>query len=114
MPLRIAVIGAGHLGRIHAKLLGQVDDAELVGMVDPFPAARELAAATFNVPAYASHHELLDEIDAAIIATPSDLHAETATDLLKANKHVFVEKPLTICPAAALTCTAPLAVCRNA
>lgn len=98
MPLRIAVIGAGHLGRIHAKLLGQVDDAKLVGMVDPFPAAREVAAATFDVPVYASHHDLLDQIDAAIIASPSDLHAETAADLLKANKHVFVEKPLTVRP----------------
>ncbi len=101
MPLRIAVIGAGHLGRIHAKLLGQVDDAELVGIVDPFAPAREAAAAAFNVPTYASYHELLAQIDAAIIASPSDLHAQTAADLLKANKHVFVEKPLTVCPAEA-------------
>src|SRR5690606_17293222 len=99
MPLRIAVIGAGHLGRIRAKLLRQADDAELVGIVDPIPPARAAAAATLNVPVYASHHVLLDQIDAAIVASPSDLHAETAADLLKANKHVFVEKPLPVCPA---------------
>ncbi len=42
--LRIAVIGAGHLGRIHAKLLGQVDGAELVAISDPIESAREHAA----------------------------------------------------------------------
>jgi len=95
-PLQIAVLGAGHLGRIHAKLLSQVDDAELVAIVDPFPAARETAAATFGVPAFASMDEVLDRIDAAIVASPSDCHAEMATRLLAADKHVFVEKPITI------------------
>jgi predicted dehydrogenase len=98
-PLRIAVIGAGHLGRIHAKLFAQVDDAELVAIVDPVESARQLAQSTFGVPTFASQHEVLDRIDAAVIASPSDLHAAAATDLLTAGKHVFVEKPITVCPA---------------
>jgi predicted dehydrogenase len=97
--LRIAVVGAGHLGRIHSKLLAQVDDAVLAAIIDPAEPARQLAAATFGVPVFASHHEVIDRIDAAIIASPSDLHAAAAADLLSANKHVFVEKPLTVDPA---------------
>jgi predicted dehydrogenase len=95
-PLQIAVLGAGHLGRIHSKLLAQVDDAELVAIVDPFPAAREAAAEAFGVPTFASTDEVLGLIDAAIIASPSDCHAEMATALLAADKHVFVEKPITV------------------
>ena len=98
-PLRVAVVGAGHLGRIHAKLLAQVEDARLVAVVDPYEPARQNAEAMFGVPTFACHREILDRIDAAIIASPSDLHAQTATDLLIADKHVFVEKPITVEPA---------------
>lgn len=95
-PLQIAVIGAGHLGRIHAKLLAQVDDAKLVAIVDPFESARQTAQSLFDVPTFATCDDVLDNIDAAIIASPSDCHAEMATTLLAANKHVFVEKPITV------------------
>ena len=95
-PLQIAVIGAGHLGRIHAKLLAQVDDANLVAIVDPFESARQTAQSLFDVPTFASCDDVIDKIDAAIIASPSDCHAEMATTLLSANKHVFVEKPITV------------------
>lgn len=94
--LRIAVIGAGHLGRIHAKLLGQVDGAELVAVSDPFESARENAANLFSVPTFADYRDCISKVDAAIIAAPTDAHAEIADDLLKAGKHVLVEKPLTI------------------
>lgn len=95
-PLRIAVLGAGHLGRIHAKLLAQVDDAELVAIVDPFAPARETAAEVYGVPTFAAADEVIAMIDAAIIASPSDCHAEMAETLLAADKHVFVEKPITV------------------
>ena len=94
--LRIGVIGAGHLGRIHAKLLGQVDGAQLVAISDPMEAARENAAEQFSVPTLADYRDCIDQVDAAIVAAPTDAHAEIAGDLLKAGKHVFVEKPLTI------------------
>ena len=92
--LRIAVIGAGHLGRIHAKLLSQVDGAELVAISDPVEAARQQAGKQFDVPTVADYRDLVDRIDAAVIAAPTDYHAEIATDLLKAGKHLLVEKPL--------------------
>ena len=96
--LRIAVIGAGHLGRIHAKLLGQVDGASLVAISDPIESARENAASLYSVPTYADYRQCIPEIDAAVIAAPTDAHAEIAGELLRAGKHVLVEKPLTIQP----------------
>jgi len=95
-PLQVAVIGAGHLGRIHAKLLGQVDGVELKAIVDPIASARDQARAQFGVPTFESHREIISTIDAAIVASPTPLHAQAVTDLLMANKHVFVEKPITI------------------
>lgn len=94
--LRVAVIGAGHLGRIHSKLLGSVDGAQLVAISDPIESARANAAKLFDVPTFSDYHDLIDQIDAAIIAAPTDAHAEIATDLLKAGKHLMVEKPLAI------------------
>ncbi|MEM6468811.1 MAG: Gfo/Idh/MocA family oxidoreductase [Planctomycetota bacterium] len=92
--LRVAVIGAGHLGRIHARLLGSVDGADLVAVTDPIQAAREQIETQFGVPTHADYRACIDQIDAAIIAAPTDSHAAIATDLLKAGKHLLVEKPL--------------------
>jgi len=94
--LRIAVIGAGHLGRIHAKLLGSVQGAELVAISDPVEQARNHAQELFQKPIFADYQDLIPSIDAAIIASPTDSHAKITRELLKAGKHVFVEKPLTI------------------
>ncbi len=89
-------MGAGHLGRIHAKLINQVDGAELVAISDPVEAARNNAAALYGVPTFADYRETFASVDAAIIAAPTDAHAEIATEFLKAGKHLFVEKPLTV------------------
>ena len=94
--LRIAVVGTGHLGRIHAKLLQQVDGVELIGLSDPLESARQRAAELFGVDAYADYRQLIEQSDAVVIATPTDTHTEVAETFLKAGKHVFVEKPLTI------------------
>ena len=94
--LRIGVIGAGHLGRIHAKLLGQVDGARLAAVSDPVEAALKNAATLFSVPTFADYRDCIQDIDAAIIAAPTDMHANIAETLLQAGKHVLVEKPLTI------------------
>lgn len=98
--LRVAVIGGGHLGRIHAKLLGQVEGARLVAICDPDQAACQAIAAAHStddrpIAAHADYRDCIESIDAAIIAAPTHYHAEIATTLLKAGKHLFVEKPLT-------------------
>lgn len=92
--LRIAVIGAGHLGRIHTRLLKTHDDAELVGVVDPVATARHAAAAEFQIATYADHRELSRQIDAAVIATPTQYHHAVSLDLLRQGVHLLVEKPL--------------------
>jgi predicted dehydrogenase len=98
--LRVAVIGGGHLGRIHAKLLGQVDGARLVAICDPDQSAGQAIATAHStddrpVAVHADYRDCIESIAAAIIAAPPHYHAEISTTLLKAGKHLFVEKPLT-------------------
>ncbi|MEM9644486.1 MAG: Gfo/Idh/MocA family oxidoreductase [Planctomycetota bacterium] len=92
--LRTAVIGAGHLGRIHAKLLGQVEGAELVAICDPGEQARAVASQSFDVPVLEDFTQVMDQLDAAVIAAPTDFHSDIAKAFLKAGKHLLVEKPL--------------------
>ena len=92
--LRVAVIGAGHLGRIHAKLISQVDGARLVAVCDPVQAACQAVADTHGVAAHSDYRDVIEDIDAAIIAAPTDYHADIASTLIKAGKHLMVEKPL--------------------
>lgn len=94
MKLRLAVIGAGHLGRIHARLAKQHPSAELIAVVDPISSAREAVAADVGVPGVADYRALVGKIDAAIVAAPTQLHHAVTTDLLATGIHVLVEKPI--------------------
>lgn len=93
-PLRLAVIGAGHLGRIHARLARDLDGTELVGVADVSPRARADIIAEHGVPAVEDYHDLLGRIDAAIIATPTCTHCGIGSELLRAGVPLFIEKPL--------------------
>ena len=92
--LRLAVVGAGHLGRIHARLLAAMPDVELVGVVDPVAAAREHVAAECRTRAFADHRELLAASTRAVIATPTRHHHAVALDFLRHGIPLLVEKPL--------------------
>lgn len=92
--LRMAVIGTGHLGRVHARVLASLDSVELVGVVDPNAAACDMVAADLKTRSLRHYRPLLGEIDAAVIATPTQLHRDVATELLSQGVHVLVEKPL--------------------
>ncbi|MCA8964332.1 MAG: Gfo/Idh/MocA family oxidoreductase [Planctomycetes bacterium] len=91
--LRVAVVGVGHLGKHHARLLKGLD-CELVGVADPSPAAREAAEKAYEVPAYADHHELLGKVDAVSVVVPTRLHREVASVFLENGVDVLVEKPI--------------------
>lgn len=91
--VRIGVVGVGHLGKHHARLL-QGLDCELVGVADPSEAARAHAQATWNVPAFADHRELLGKVDAVSVVVPTKLHREVATVFLENGVDVLVEKPI--------------------
>jgi len=92
--LKLAVVGAGHLGRIHAKLLAGMPAVELVAVVDPVAAAREEVAAAYGARPVAEHQSLLGEIDGAVIATPTRYHHAVALDFLRRGIPLLVEKPL--------------------
>lgn len=92
--LRIAVIGAGHLGRIHTRLVKPLDDVELVGVVDPVPEARIRIAAEYGVPVFEHLEELPSGLDGAIVATTTDYHHAVGMALLRQGVHLFIEKPI--------------------
>lgn len=93
--IRTAVIGGGHLGRIHTKLLRQHPDFAVVAVCDPQPLVQQRLIEEFDVRVVSQHHKILDEVDAAVIATPTTLHAEIALECLAHGIHLLVEKPLT-------------------
>jgi predicted dehydrogenase len=92
--LRTAVIGVGHLGRIHARILSKLEGFALVGVVDPAEENRLAAAAECGAPGFASHRELPETIEAAVVAAPTRYHHALALDLLSRGVHLLVEKPL--------------------
>jgi predicted dehydrogenase len=95
-PLRVAVIGAGHLGRIHARIAAALDQIELVAVVDPVESARATAAQEANTRAVADYRELIGEIEAAIVAAPTASHHAIGMELLASGLPLLVEKPLAL------------------
>ena len=93
--LRVAVVGAGHLGRIHAKLASEADNIQLVAVVDPVLEARDSLAAQYGAEPFADSRELIGKVDAAIVASTTSTHFEIAGELLRAGIHVLMEKPIT-------------------
>ncbi len=93
--LRLAVVGTGHLGRIHARLASALPDIQLAAVVDPVEAVRNRVAEEFGAQPLADCRELFGQVDAAIVATPTSNHFQVASDLLRGGLHVLVEKPIT-------------------
>ncbi len=91
---RMAVVGCGHLGTIHARLLAGRDDVDLVAVVDPTPEARQRVAEAHGCPALADPLELPGRVEAVVVAAPTGLHAAVALPLLEAGIDLLVEKPL--------------------
>ena len=92
--LRLAVIGAGHLGRFHAKLARELEGVELVGVVDPLEEAAVRLAADCGVAGFTDLAKVLDHIDAAIVASTTSTHHAVGCQLLRHGIHVLMEKPL--------------------
>ncbi len=93
--IKTAVIGGGHLGRIHARLLRQNPAFELVAVCDPQPLIQQRMIEDFDVRAVSHYQKIIGEIEAAVIATPTTTHAEIATDCLQQGIHLLIEKPIT-------------------
>lgn len=94
--VRVAVLGYGHLGKWHCqKVEAHKDMAEFVAIVEKFPAGQEAAKTNHpNVKIVNDISEVINEIDAAFVVTPTSTHFELVKYLLENNKHVFCEKPV--------------------
>jgi predicted dehydrogenase len=92
--IRMAVVGCGHLGAIHARLLAARADVELVAVVDPVAESRERIAALHGCRPLAEPAALVGLADAAVVAAPTGLHAQVALPLLAAGLDLLVEKPI--------------------
>jgi myo-inositol 2-dehydrogenase / D-chiro-inositol 1-dehydrogenase len=93
--VRIAVVGAGRMGRVHLEAIARSLDAAAVAVVEPVPAVRD-AVGTAGLSAYATLDELLDAggFDGVLVAAPSDQHRQIVTALARAGLPVLCEKPL--------------------
>jgi predicted dehydrogenase len=92
--LRCAVVGVGHLGKHHARILAGLEGLTLVGVADTNePRSREIASA-FATHAYTDAAALLGKVDVVSIAVPTEAHADVAIPFLERGTAVLVEKPL--------------------
>ncbi|QKX07440.1 Gfo/Idh/MocA family oxidoreductase [Aquimarina sp. TRL1] len=93
--LKAGVLGAGHLGKIHLRLLEQSTNYNLVGFYDPNKEQVAAIAKEFGFTPFDSAEALIDAVDVIDIVTPTFAHFEVAKKAIKAGKHVFIEKPIT-------------------
>lgn len=92
--LKIGVLGAGHLGKIHLRLLQQSDKFELVGFYDPNKEHAEKVTKEFGYKNFATIATLIHAVDVIDIVTPTLSHYKCAKVAIKSGKHVFLEKPI--------------------
>ncbi len=93
--IRVGVIGAGHLGKIHLKLLAENPKYDLIGFFDTNTETSEVLATNNDYRYYSSIDELLSQIDAACIVTPTPFHFEVAQKAINHGVHLLIEKPIT-------------------
>jgi predicted dehydrogenase len=94
-PLRIGVIGVGHLGALHAKMLASIPSATLVGVYDVDEEKCRKVAADYKASAFPSIEALLEHVEAVTIATSTTSHFDVAAQAIARGIHMFIEKPIT-------------------
>ena len=93
-PLRVAVVGVGHLGRHHARILSRLDGVTLVGVADIDETRAEAVGGSVSAPWTADAAALVGAVDAVTIAVPTESHLQVALPFLERGVAVLVEKPL--------------------
>ena len=96
--LKIGVLGAGHLGKIHLNCVKQIEKYELMGFFDPAGETAKQVETELNVKHFDSIDALIDAVDVVDIVTPTIRHFECASKALRKHKHVFIEKPIVATP----------------
>ena len=94
MTTRVGVIGTGYLGRLHARVLSEMPEAQVVGFVDPDDAVAAEVTATLRLKRFDSVAALAGNIECAVVATPTTTHFAVAKELMEAGCDVMVEKPI--------------------
>ena len=92
--IKVAVIGAGMMGKNHMKTYKNLNGVELIGVYDIFPEAAKAAAETFGIRAFSSMEEVAKNVDAVSVVTTSVTHAEVGEFFLNKGIHCMIEKPL--------------------
>lgn len=100
--LKIGVLGAGHLGKIHLTCIREIPHFSLVGFHDPDETIAQQVAEEYAIHAFPSLEELIERSDVVDIVTPTVSHFACASLALKQSKHVFIEKPVVATPAEAM------------
>lgn len=93
--MKVAVIGAGYLGEHHVRVLSEIKDVELYGVVDIRRDRAIEIASRFNTSAFTDYREILSNVEALSIVTPTVSHHEIALNALREGKDIFIEKPIT-------------------
>ena len=93
--IKIGVLGAGHLGKIHIRLLKEIEDYELIGFYDPDSLNAAKVESEYGLKRFTDMEELITMVDAVDIVTPTLSHFDCAYLALKQSKHIFIEKPMT-------------------
>ena len=93
--LKVGVLGAGHLGKIHLRLLNQSQKYDLIGFYDADPENAKRVAEEFGYTYFDSIDKLIHAVDVVDIVTPTLSHYDCAKQAIKKGKHIFIEKPIT-------------------
>ena len=95
ITLKVGVLGAGHMGKIHLRLLNQSDKFDLVGFYDASPKVRNKITDEYGFKAFDSEEALIAAVDVVDIVTSTLYHHKLAKKAIEMGKHVFLEKPIT-------------------
>ena len=94
-PVKVGVIGVGHLGQHHVKHYVSLKNANLVGIVDIDQERASEISKQFDIPVFNKLQDLLNQVNAVSIVTPTPYHAEIAETCITNYINVFIEKPIT-------------------
>lgn len=93
--MKTAVIGVGHLGKLHAKMYARIPDSEFTGVFDVNSEAAKTVAEEYGIKAFSSLEDVFKSVQAVSIVTSTPHHFEVAKQAIQAGVHVFIEKPIT-------------------
>jgi predicted dehydrogenase len=94
MTVRVGVVGTGYLGRLHARVLTEIAEAQVVGFVETNDSVAAEVESSLKIKRYPSVAALAKDIQCAVVATPTTMHHDVARELLEAGVDVMIEKPI--------------------